>query len=196
MSTKTIYTCDRCGRELEEHYDYIDVTIDLDCGCIHKCDLCGDCYHDLGETIESFLNNKITPKCSCDNSKDSSCCDCSKNSEIKIECNCYDNGRCNGTKERDECSCNGNEFECSFYDYVKVRAAEYYYTNLSADYKCPYWSTCKERRLNGAQYEVCRNSVGNDIVKCHGDKRLCQFPGIKQDASKFSNKVKEFLDDN
>lgn len=30
-------------------------------------------------------------------------------------CSCYDNGRCNGTKEREACECGGNEAKCDFY---------------------------------------------------------------------------------
>lgn len=34
---------------------------------------------------------------------------------IEYLCNCYDNGVCNGTRDRDACSCNGDERNCSFY---------------------------------------------------------------------------------
>ena len=33
---------------------------------------------------------------------------------IKL-CHCYDNGRCNGTREREECYCKGNTENCTFY---------------------------------------------------------------------------------
>lgn len=33
-------------------------------------------------------------------------------------------GRCNGTKEREECNCQGNESKCDFYEYVRKRAEE------------------------------------------------------------------------
>lgn len=32
-----------------------------------------------------------------------------------VPCDCHDNGRCNGTKERDECACGGNVALCDFY---------------------------------------------------------------------------------
>lgn len=31
-------------------------------------------------------------------------------------------GVCNGTKERERCSCNGNKLKCDFYDYIRERA--------------------------------------------------------------------------
>lgn len=34
--------------------------------------------------------------------------------ETKL-CNSYDNGRCNGTKDREECYCKGNVEDCTFY---------------------------------------------------------------------------------
>lgn len=50
----------------------------------------------------------------------------SKSEKQRKHCECYteENGKqiCNGTKERDECNCNGDEFNCSFYDDVKERA--------------------------------------------------------------------------
>ena len=41
---------------------------------------------------------------------------------IEYLCNCYDNGYCNGTRDRDACSCGGDERYCSFYP-EKRRAA-------------------------------------------------------------------------
>lgn len=43
-----------------------------------------------------------------------------------MKCECYDEKRerCNGTKEQDLCSCNGDKKNCSFYDYVRKEAVE------------------------------------------------------------------------
>ena len=32
-----------------------------------------------------------------------------------VPCDCYDNGRCNGTKERKTCKCGGQVAVCDFY---------------------------------------------------------------------------------
>lgn len=47
-----------------------------------------------------------------------------------MSCKCYhadknflgEIGVCCGTKEREACSCNGDEAKCDFYDYVRKRA--------------------------------------------------------------------------
>ena len=53
-------------------------------------------------------------------------------------CKCYDDGRCNGTRERDVCRCNGDEANCRFYAYVRERAASQpsndFYVKLGDDW--------------------------------------------------------------
>lgn len=46
------------------------------------------------------------------------------------KCSCYDNeqGRCNGTRERDLCSCGGDETLCDFYPEKKAKARKKYKT--------------------------------------------------------------------
>lgn len=41
---------------------------------------------------------------------------------IEYLCNCYDKGYCNGTRERDVCSCGGDERYCSFYPEKRKKA--------------------------------------------------------------------------
>ena len=36
-----------------------------------------------------------------------------------MKCYCYDNGVCNGTKERDKCDCGGDPRKCDFYSTVR-----------------------------------------------------------------------------
>lgn len=41
---------------------------------------------------------------------------------IEYLCSCYDKGYCNGTRERDVCSCGGDERYCSFYPEKRKKA--------------------------------------------------------------------------
>ena len=41
---------------------------------------------------------------------------------IEYLCSCYDNGVCNGTRDRDVCSCGGDEKYCSFYPEKRKKA--------------------------------------------------------------------------
>lgn len=36
-------------------------------------------------------------------------------------CDAYRDGRCWGTRERDQCSCEGRMTKCNFYDYMRQR---------------------------------------------------------------------------
>lgn len=202
---KTILVCDRCGKELSAS-DCLKVCVEASYKCNtyqvlgdKPADLCDDCYKKFADYIKKFfepVENEENHTCSCGgNCGGSHNCHNEKEEEINpIICDCFDNGRCNGTRERDECSCEGNPINCDFYDYIKVKGAKAYYDNyLDPKYRCPYWSTGKDRKRGGEEYEVCRDSQNCDKVKCHGDLRNCQFAGKKTIVDKFSSKINSFI---
>lgn len=52
------------------------------------------------------------------------CCECYFEQEV-MDSFLYDRrliGRCNGTKERDECRCGGNPVKCDFYPEIREKA--------------------------------------------------------------------------
>lgn len=54
---KRVYTCDHCGKELDEMKDYIDITID-DLDDYIEADLCSDCYHELSDIVSQHFIKK------------------------------------------------------------------------------------------------------------------------------------------
>lgn len=54
---KTIYTCDHCGRELDEMHDAIEIIVDNFIDVVYT-DLCSDCEKELNEIILKYINKK------------------------------------------------------------------------------------------------------------------------------------------
>lgn len=54
---KTIFTCDHCGKELDEMRDYPEIAIDNFIDFI-ETDLCSDCFRELNEIILKYVNKK------------------------------------------------------------------------------------------------------------------------------------------
>ena len=55
--TQTKIYCDHCGKELDEMHDYPDIEIEATDEFL-KCDLCKDCYEELGKSIRKFINKE------------------------------------------------------------------------------------------------------------------------------------------
>ena len=58
-------------------------------------------------------------------------------------------GICNGTKEREECDCGGDEAKCNFYE-CKRNAAKYSYENIT--------------KQNNSFFQDIRNNTINELV--------------------------------
>ena len=54
---KTIYTCDHCGKELNEMNDFTDMKIDNFIDYV-SADLCSDCFNELNEMVLKYVNQK------------------------------------------------------------------------------------------------------------------------------------------
>ena len=54
---KVIFTCDHCGKELDEMRDYPDVKIDNFIDYV-TADLCSDCLSELNEVVLKYINQK------------------------------------------------------------------------------------------------------------------------------------------
>lgn len=54
---KTIYTCDHCGKELNEMNDRIEIIVDNFIDVVYT-DLCLDCERELNEIILKYINKK------------------------------------------------------------------------------------------------------------------------------------------
>ena len=54
---KVIYTCDHCGKELDEMDDYTDMDIDNFIDYV-RTDLCTKCLEELNEIVLKFVNKK------------------------------------------------------------------------------------------------------------------------------------------
>ena len=54
---KTIYTCDHCGKELDEMNDCIEIIVDnfID---VTYTDLCLDCEKEINEIVLKYINKK------------------------------------------------------------------------------------------------------------------------------------------
>lgn len=48
------YTCDHCGKKLDDMKDYPDCVIDV-CYNTVQCDLCADCVSKLGDLVVGFV---------------------------------------------------------------------------------------------------------------------------------------------
>lgn len=114
---------------------------------------------------------------------------------MKNKCNCYRTierlcytpfftqsyyktvGICNGTKERDECSCGGDRTKCDFYPEVRKRARR------ETEIKNPITNADNLRSMNDKELaeflmsrwfidDVCKNCEG-EYDKC-GDLKFCK----------------------
>ena len=54
---KTIYTCDHCGKELDEMNDCIEIIVDNFIDVVYT-DLCLDCEKELNEIVLKYINKK------------------------------------------------------------------------------------------------------------------------------------------
>ena len=58
---KTVFTCDHCGKEIDELHSYTDMTID-DFDDIVEVDLCFNCYKELNDIVMQYINKKKDAK--------------------------------------------------------------------------------------------------------------------------------------
>lgn len=54
---KVTFTCDHCGKELNEMYDCIDIIVDNFIDVVYT-DLCLDCEKELNEIVLKYINKK------------------------------------------------------------------------------------------------------------------------------------------
>ncbi len=54
---KTIFTCDHCGKEIDEMRDYPDMKIDNFIDFV-EADFCSDCFRELNEIVLKYVNKK------------------------------------------------------------------------------------------------------------------------------------------
>ena len=54
---KTIFTCDHCGKEIDEMRDYPEMKIDNFIDFV-EVDLCSDCFRELNEIVLKYVNKK------------------------------------------------------------------------------------------------------------------------------------------
>lgn len=54
---KMVYTCDHCGKQMDEMKDFVDMDIDnfID---FFKVDLCSECFHELNDMVLQYCNKK------------------------------------------------------------------------------------------------------------------------------------------
>lgn len=72
-------------------------------------------------------------------------------------CDCYDSEqkKCNGTRERDECSCGGLKARCNFYEHVRTQAPKHGEWKINPDGYYPYCSECGYEPKNGVMTKYC-----------------------------------------
>ena len=54
---KTTYTCDHCGKELNEMQDCIEIIVDNFIDVVYT-DLCLDCEKEINEIVLKYINKK------------------------------------------------------------------------------------------------------------------------------------------
>lgn len=54
---KVTFTCDHCGKELDEMRDYTEMKIDNFIDFV-EVDLCSDCFRELNEVVLKYVNKK------------------------------------------------------------------------------------------------------------------------------------------
>ena len=54
---KMLYTCDHCGKEMDDMKDFCDMNIDnfID---FFRVDLCYKCFHELNDMVLQYCNKK------------------------------------------------------------------------------------------------------------------------------------------
>lgn len=54
---KMVYTCDHCGKKMNEMTDYVDISFDIIDNWIHT-DLCLECYEKISHIIKEFCSRE------------------------------------------------------------------------------------------------------------------------------------------
>ena len=54
---KTVFTCDHCGKEIDEMKDYSDMKIDNFINYV-EADLCSKCFRELDDIVMQYINKK------------------------------------------------------------------------------------------------------------------------------------------
>ena len=54
---KTIFTCDHCGKEMDDMRDYTEMKIDNFIDWI-EADLCSQCFRELNDMVLEYCNKK------------------------------------------------------------------------------------------------------------------------------------------
>ena len=54
---KMIFTCDHCGKELNEMHDYADIAVD-NFKSYFTTDLCSACFNELSDIILQYIGKK------------------------------------------------------------------------------------------------------------------------------------------
>lgn len=54
---KTIFTCDHCGKEMDDMRDYSEMKIDNFIDWI-EADLCSECFRELNDIVLQYCNKK------------------------------------------------------------------------------------------------------------------------------------------
>lgn len=99
------------------------------------------------------------------------------------KCSCWHCGTCWGTKEREECSCNGDEYKCDFYP-EKRKEVEHMKT---AD----MWLKAQE---DGMCYEMITSQTINDEFFYQKDKGLFDGDGFQVTMDNFES-FNEFMNE-
>ena len=55
---RTVFTCDHCGKELDEMHDYPEMMID-DLADFIEVDLCSKCYDELNDMVLKYCNKEV-----------------------------------------------------------------------------------------------------------------------------------------
>ena len=54
---RMLFTCDHCGKEMDEMRDYTDMKIDNFIDWF-EVDLCSQCFHELNDMVLEYCNKK------------------------------------------------------------------------------------------------------------------------------------------
>lgn len=52
------YTCDHCGKEINDDGDFIEYDIEFE-GNIYPCDLCAECKKEIYESVDKHIGEFI-----------------------------------------------------------------------------------------------------------------------------------------
>lgn len=84
-------------------------------------------------------------------------------------------GRCNGTKERDECSCNGDKTKCDFYPEVREKVLKEQENSKT----CSLCKNDKKFKINSISTMNCTSSYAKFDLGRIEDIRFCPRCGRK-----------------